>query len=136
MTAPIYVVDDEPYIRTAVLAVLTESGYEVEAFGSAQELYDRMVAGSPNPSLVIVDEMLPDESGDSIVRSLRQRAEYRETPFLFLTAVSTDAAERLTDLAPVIRKPFDFGDLVERVESMIGPSTASAVNSASTPSGS
>ena len=122
MTGPIYVVDDEPYIRAAVLAILTEAGYAAQAFESADELYKRVYEWPANPALIIVDEMLPSgDSGDQIVRTLRQRAAYQDIPFIFLTAVSTDAAERLTDLAPVIRKPFDFGELVTQVESLIGP---------------
>ena len=124
MTGPIYLVDDEPYIRSAVLAVLGEAGYEVEAFPAATELYTRIVETDTLPSLIIVDEMLPDEAGDVIVRSLRERPQYRDIPFLFLTAVSSDAAERLTDLAPVIRKPFDFGELVDRVAEVVGPAPA------------
>jgi DNA-binding response OmpR family regulator len=121
MSAPIYVVDDEPYIRAAVVAVLREAGYEADGFASAEELYTRIVEGGENPALVIVDEMLPDESGDTIVKSLRARPAYRDIPFVFLTAVNTEAAERLTDLAPVIRKPFDFGTLVERIREIAGP---------------
>ena len=121
MPGPIYVVDDEALIRAAVVAILEEAGYRAEAFASAEELYVRIVDGSENPSLIVVDEMLPDESGDTIVRSLRERPQYRDIPFIFLTAVDRDSADRLRDMAPVIRKPFDFGELVSRVEEQIGP---------------
>lgn len=121
MPGPIYVVDDEALIRAAVIAILEEAGYQAESFANAEELYVRMVDGPENPAMIIVDEMLPDESGDTIVRSLRERPQYRDIPFMFLTAVDTDAADRLTSIAPVIRKPFDFGDLVSRVEEQIGP---------------
>lgn len=120
MPGPIYVVDDEALIRAAVIAILEEAGYHAESFADAEELYVRMVDGPENPSMVIVDEMLPDESGDTIVRSLRERPQYRDIPYMFLTAVDTDAADRLSSIAPVIRKPFDFGDLVSKVEEQIG----------------
>ena len=123
MPGPIYVVDDEALIRAAVVAILEEAGYRAEAFENAEQLYTRIVDGPDNPSLILVDEMLPDESGDTIVRSLRERPQYRDIPFIFLTAVDRDSAERLTDMAPVIRKPFDFGELVRRIEEQIGPPT-------------
>ncbi|MFN2484994.1 MAG: response regulator transcription factor [Candidatus Limnocylindria bacterium] len=127
MSAPIYVVDDEPYIRAAVMAILSEAGYPAQAFESGEELYQRVYEWPENPALIIVDEMLPNgQSGDQIVRTLRQKPEYRDIPFIFLTAVGSDAAERLGDLAPVIRKPFDFGDLVTRVEELIGPPESDA----------
>lgn len=128
MPGPIYVVDDEALIRAAVIAILEEAGYQAEAFADAEELYVRMVDGPENPAMIIVDEMLPDESGDTIVRSLRERRQYQDIPFMFLTAVDTDAADRLTAIAPVIRKPFDFGDLVSKVEEMIGKPGERSVN--------
>jgi DNA-binding response OmpR family regulator len=116
MAARIYVVDDERYIRAAVVAVLHELGHDAHGFADAEEFYVRLVEDSRLPDLVILDQMLPDEDGAQIVRSLRERPQYREIPVLFLTAVSDEDAGRLADLAPVIRKPFDFRDLVAAVD--------------------
>ncbi|MGH2455001.1 MAG: response regulator transcription factor [Candidatus Limnocylindria bacterium] len=115
MTKSIWVVDDEPLIRAAVVAVLNELGHEARGFEGAEPLYVALVDGA-RPDLLILDHMLPDESGAVIVRSLRERSEYRDIPVLFLTAVSDDEADRLEDLAPVVRKPFDFRDLVAAVD--------------------
>jgi DNA-binding response OmpR family regulator len=120
----IWVVDDEPLIRAAIVAVLDEAGYQPRGFGRAEQLYTALIDGEP-PDLLILDHMLPDESGSLIVRALRERAEYRDIPILFLTAVGRDEADRLTDLAPVLRKPFDFRDFVAMVEARLastGPS--------------
>jgi DNA-binding response OmpR family regulator len=119
-TQSVWVVDDEPLIRTAIVAVLEERGYESLGFGSAAELYTALVNGG-EPNLIILDQMLPDESGSLIVRSLREREEYRDIPVLFLTAVSDAEADRLADLAPVLGKPFDFRDLVQLVEELVAP---------------
>lgn len=113
--ARVWIVDDEPLIRAAVVAVLAEVGHEATPLESAEELYVRLVDGEMPPDLLILDQMLPDESGDQIVRSLRERPQYRDIKVLFLTAVSEDDAGRLADIAPVIIKPFDFRDLVEMV---------------------
>lgn len=124
MAARVWIVDDEPLIRAAVVAVLGEVGYEATPLGSAEELYVRLVEGETPPDLLILDQMLPDESGDQIVRSLRERPQYRDINVLFLTAVSEDDAGRLADLAPVIMKPFDFRDLVEAVERLTSEAAA------------
>ena len=50
MAKHIWVVDDEPLIRTAVLAVLGELGYETRGFGNAEELYVALVEGPPSPT--------------------------------------------------------------------------------------
>jgi two-component system phosphate regulon response regulator PhoB len=127
----VWVVDDEPLIRRAILAVLDEAGYQGEGFGDAAQFYRRLIEpGQPPPDLLILDQMLPDEDGASIVHTLRERAEYRDIPVLFLTAVGEEGAERLRDLAPVMRKPFDFRDLISTIEALTensagqGPSRA------------
>jgi DNA-binding response OmpR family regulator len=124
----IWVVDDEPLIRAAIVAVLDEAGYQPRGFGRAEQLYTALIDGEP-PDLLILDHMLPDESGSLIVRALRERAEYRDIPILFLTAVGRDEADRLTDLAPVLRKPFDFRDFVAMVEARLASSEPSVEDS-------
>jgi two-component system alkaline phosphatase synthesis response regulator PhoP len=119
MTQSIWVVDDEPLIRAAVVAVLAELGYDAHGFGSAEELYTSLVEGGRTPDVLVLDQMLPDEDGTTILRSLRERPQYRDIPVLFLTAISDDDADRLSDLAPVIRKPFDFREFVSAVRELL-----------------
>ncbi len=115
MAQSVWVVDDEPLIRTAVLAVLGELGYETQGFGNAEDLYVALVDGSI-PDLLVLDQRLPDEFGSTILHSLRERPQYRDIPVLFLTAIDDEEADRLSALAPVVRKPFDFSDFVTAVE--------------------
>jgi two-component system, OmpR family, alkaline phosphatase synthesis response regulator PhoP len=118
----IWVVDDEPLIRTAVLAVLNELGYGARGFGNAEELYVALVEEGANPDLLVLDQRLPDEYGSTILHSLRERPQYRDIPVLFLTAIDDEEADRLSVLAPVIRKPFDFADFIEAVETCLAAS--------------
>jgi CheY-like chemotaxis protein len=115
----IWVVDDEPLIRTAVLAVLGELGYETRGFGNAEELYVALVEGPSVPDLLVLDQRLPDEFGSTIVHSLRERPQYRDIPVLFVTAIDDEEADRLSALAPVVRKPFDFADFITAVETQL-----------------
>jgi DNA-binding response OmpR family regulator len=115
----VWVVDDEPLIRTAVLAVLSELGYEATGFGNAEELYVALVEGGMTPDLLVLDQRLPDEFGSTILHSLRERPQYRDVPVLFVTAIDDEEADRLSALAPVVRKPFDFGEFMEAVQSTI-----------------
>ena len=124
MAHTVWVVDDEPLIRTAMLAVLGELGYQTGGFGNAEELYTALVEGGVTPDLLVLDQRLPDEFGSTIVHSLRERPQYRDIPVLFVTAIDDEEADRLTALAPVVRKPFDFSDFVEAVEGQL-PTAAS-----------
>lgn len=119
MSQSVWVVDDEPLIRTAVLAVLSEQGYEARGFGNAEELYVALVDGGASPDLLVLDQRLPDEFGSTIVHSLRERPQYRDIPVLFVTAIDDEEADRLSALAPVVRKPFDFADFIAAVESQL-----------------
>lgn len=120
MAQRVWVVDDDALIRTAVTAVLGELGYEARGFGNAEELYTALVEEGAIPDLLVLDQRLPDEYGSTILHSLRERPQYRDIPVLFLTAISDEEAGRLTDLAPVIRKPFDFADFVDAVREQLG----------------
>lgn len=119
MAQSVWVVDDEPMIRTAMLAVLGERGYEALGFGNAEELYVALVDGGRVPDLLVLDQRLPDEFGSTILHSLRERPRYRDLPVLFVTAIDDEEADRLTALAPVVRKPFDFADFIAAVESQL-----------------
>jgi two-component system alkaline phosphatase synthesis response regulator PhoP len=123
MAQSIWVVDDEPLIRAAVVAVLGELGYDARGFGTAEELYTTLVEARTPPDLLVLDQMLPDEDGSTIVRSLRERPQYRDIPVLFLTAISDEEADRLSDLAPVVRKPFDFREFVGAVQDQLPSAT-------------
>ena len=116
MSHRVWVVDDEPHIRTAMLAVVGELGHEARGFGDAEELYTALVEEGVTPDLLILDQRLPDEHGSTIVHSLRERPQYRDIPVIFVTAIDDEEANRLEAIAPVVRKPFDFADFVAAVE--------------------
>ena len=114
MAQSVWVVDDEPLIRTAVLAVLGELGYETQGFGNAEDLYVALVEGKSRTCSCSTSGY--PKFGSTIVHSLRERPQYRDIPVLFLTAIDDEEADRLSVLAPVVRKPFDFSDFVTAVE--------------------
>ena len=115
----VWIVDDEPHIRTAMSAVVADLGHETRGFGNAEELYTALVEEGLMPDLLILDQRLPDEYGSTILHSLRERPQYRDIPVLFVTAIDDEEANRLEALAPVIRKPFDFADFVAAVEKLL-----------------
>ncbi len=119
MAQRVWVVDDEPFIRTAMMAVLTEVGHEARGFGDAEELYTALVEEGAIPDLLVLDQRLPDEFGSTIAHSLRERPQYRDIPLLFVTAIDDEEANRLEAIAPVVRKPFDFADFVEAVQTQL-----------------
>lgn len=86
--AHIYIVEDDVNIREIEAFSLKNSGYTVEEFGSAKEFWSRIYEKVPD--LIVLDVMLPDEDGLSIVKKLRQWAESRYVPIIMVTAKTTE----------------------------------------------
>ena len=114
MKKRILLVDDEPELRRMVASLLTGAGYEVaEAADCAQA---RAAMAAQRPDAVLLDVMLPDGDGFSLLPELRQ---FGDVPVLYLSARDEDAA-RLQGLGlgadDYITKPFSPSELVARVK--------------------
>ena len=68
--ALIYIVEDDRNIREIESFALKNSGYEIREFETAQQFYAGLA--SEIPQLVLLDIMLPEEDGLSILQKIRQ----------------------------------------------------------------
>ncbi|MEW6758706.1 MAG: response regulator [Acidobacteriota bacterium] len=84
--AAILVVDDEEDIVEYLCAVLEDNGYRALPATSAREAL--ALAGRERPDLVVLDIMMPGQTGLSLYRSLRALPGMRETPILILSGVA------------------------------------------------
>ena len=78
-------IDDEPSVQEVVRAYLEREGYLVHVAGNGHDglaLAERM-----NPSLIVLDLMLPDVSGEEICAEIRSRS---DIPILMLTAKAAE----------------------------------------------
>lgn len=113
----ILVVDDEDKIVEVVKSYLENSGYIVyAAFNGRQalEMYEKV-----NPSLIILDLMLSDLSGEEICKTLRRRS---SVPIIMLTAkVEEEDVLRGLDIGAddYVTKPFSPKQLVARVGAIL-----------------
>ncbi len=100
------VVDDDTRIRSLLSQYLTNSGFRVTMAGSAAEA--RRKLEGIDFDLLILDVMMPGETGVSLTRSLREQ---KNVPILMLTALSeTDSridglAAGADDYLPAVRSP-------------------------------
>ncbi len=118
--ALIYIVEDDESIREVEELALLSAGHKVVGFGSAQEVYERIE--SVIPDLLIVDIMLPKESGSEIVRRLRKSPETKKLPIIMVTAKTTelDLVKGIEDGADdYIKKPFSVMELISRVKALL-----------------
>ncbi len=118
----VLVVDDEPEIRTLLERALTARGFQVETAPDGEEALARVAAHQP--SLVLLDAMLPRIHGFEVARRLRADVRTRGVPVVMMTAVyrgwrfAQDARDAY-GAEDYIEKPFRLEDLVQRIESVL-----------------
>jgi len=120
MTTTILLVEDEPSIQELVQLNLRLAGFEAWSATSAEEAEVQM--RSALPDLVILDWMLPGQSGLTLARKLRSDARTRELPIIMLTARvhEEDKIQGLDSGADdYVTKPFSPKELVARVKALL-----------------
>lgn len=118
--ALIYVVEDDKSIQEIEAFALTNVGYHVEGFGSAREFYEAL--NREMPDLILLDVMLPDEDGLSIVKKLRTRQDTVCIPIIMVTAKTTEIDKvKGLDIGAddYMTKPFGVMELISRVKAML-----------------
>jgi DNA-binding response OmpR family regulator len=118
MTEKLLIADDEIDLLGELRPLLERSGYEVlTAKNGAQAL---AVISSEQPSLVILDVLMPVMDGRETLRRLRQQGNW--TPVILLTQVNT-ATERVLSLQEgaddYLSKPFDPLELLARIQAVL-----------------
>lgn len=118
--ALIYIVEDDINIREIEAFSLKNSGYQIKDFGCAADFYTKMQEKLPN--LIILDVMLPDEDGLSIVKKIRSNPESRKIPVIMVTAKTTELDKvKGLDMGAddYLTKPFGVMELISRVKALL-----------------
>lgn len=116
----ILVVEDEPAIQELLRLSLGEAGFDVHAVADAEGAQAEIRRALPD--LVLLDWMLPGQSGLALARTLRADARTRELPIIMLTARGEES-EKVRGLATgaddYIVKPFSVPELLARVRALL-----------------
>ncbi|MFN7484149.1 MAG: phosphate regulon transcriptional regulator PhoB [Betaproteobacteria bacterium] len=116
----ILIVEDEPAIAELVALNLRHSGYETQCVGSSADA--DLVVRTALPDLVVLDWMLPGESGVALARRWRANARTRNLPIVMLTARSQEAdlVQGLDAGADdYLAKPFGNAELLARIRAVL-----------------
>ncbi|HEX2239185.1 MAG TPA: phosphate regulon transcriptional regulator PhoB [Gammaproteobacteria bacterium] len=119
-TATILVVDDEAAIREMIGYALRRSAFEAVEAESADEALVQIT--EVNPDLILLDLMLPGQSGMELARRLRRDDHARDIPIIMLTARAEEDAKILgleAGADDYVTKPFSPRELIARIRALL-----------------
>ncbi len=127
----VLVVDDEASLSELLSMTLRYEGWEIRTAADGAEAL--RVAREFRPDVVVLDVMLPDMDGITVLR--RMRADVADVPTLFLTAKDA-VADRVAGLTAggddYVTKPFCLEEVVARLRSLVRRSLSASTGDEST----
>ncbi|NLW42652.1 MAG: response regulator transcription factor [Tissierellia bacterium] len=116
----IYCIEDDKNIQDLIVYTLEANKYEAIGFNNGQEMMEKL----PNKEveLILLDIMLPEEDGISIMKKIRGNPETSDIPIILLTAKSSEV-DKIVGLDEgaddYITKPFSVLELVSRIKALL-----------------
>lgn len=120
----IYCVEDDENIRELVGYALRSQDFEVETFADSREFWPALE--NRMPALLLLDIMMPGESGNDILDKLHKSPQYKSLPVIMLTAKTSeyDIVKGLDGGADdYVCKPFGIVELISRIRAVLRRST-------------
>ena len=121
----IYVLEDDESIRELIIYTLNGQKMEAKGFSTPSEFWEAI--SEKVPSLVLLDIMLPEEDGFSILEKLRAAPATKRLPIIMLTAKGSEYdIVRGLDIGAddYIPKPFRMMELLSRIRALLSRSGA------------
>ncbi|MBD5159587.1 MAG: response regulator transcription factor [Ruminococcus sp.] len=116
----IYLLEDDSGIRNFVTYALNNSGLDTESFELPSDFWSAM--NRKTPELILLDIMLPEEDGLSILNKIRSDDKTAGLPVIMLTAKDTeyDKVQGLDSGADdYVSKPFGIMELLSRIKALL-----------------
>lgn len=116
----ILIVEDEPAISELVSFTLRSAGWSTFSVGTTNDAWEYLLRRSPQ--LILLDWMLPDQSGLRFLSRIRSDRNFNEIPVIMLTAKSMEE-DKIAGLDhgadDYITKPFSPRELSARIKAML-----------------
>lgn len=116
----IFCVEDDNAIRDLMIYTLNTAGFEAKGFTCGDSLFDTIQA--EKPQLIMLDIMLPDKDGISILKKLRTQSATKDIPVIMATAKGTEYDKVIgLDLGAddYLVKPFGMMEMVSRIKAVL-----------------
>ena len=116
----IYCVEDDVNIKDLITYTLNNTGFKAVGFSDGESLYKALL--KEKPELILLDIMLPKESGVDILQRIRRNADTSKIPVIMLTAKNNefDKVIALDNGADdYVTKPFGMMELISRIKAVL-----------------
>jgi DNA-binding response OmpR family regulator len=116
----ILIADDEPNIVAAIEFLLQQSGYEVHIAQDGKQALELVEACVPD--LVLLDVMMPLNSGYEVCKRIRERTDWRHIKIIMLSAKGRDAEVNkglLMGADLYVTKPFSTRELMAKIKELL-----------------
>ena len=121
----ILIADDEPHIRRILQFLLEQEGFEVLAAENGEAALS--ILKTTTPDLILLDVMMPEVDGFTVLSTIRRRAETSRIPVIMLTA-NDENSQKVRGLRgganDYITKPFNQEELLLRMGNMLAAARA------------
>ena len=116
----IYCIEDDASIREIEVYTLNSTGFQAEGFADGKAFFEALAKQMPD--LILLDIMLPDEDGITILKKLRAASAYAKLPVILATAKGAEY-DRIQGLDlgadDYLVKPFSMLEMVSRVRAVL-----------------
>ena len=116
----ILIVEDESAVRELLAATMLGAGYDVLEAANAAEAQELVAA--KNPSLILLDWMLPGMSGLEFAKWLKRDQQLSDVPVIMLTARDEENYKVLgleAGIDDYVTKPFSTRELLARIKAVL-----------------
>ncbi|WP_164684083.1 response regulator transcription factor [Streptococcus hyointestinalis] len=116
----LFCVEDDDNIRELMVYTLKSTGFDSVGFPSSQAFWSRL--DDELPELIILDIMLPDEDGITILEKLRKNPRTQAIPVIMATAKGTEYDKvKGLDLGAddYLVKPFGMMEMISRIKAVL-----------------
>src|SRR5688572_21352050 len=113
----VLVVDDNPETLAFLVRALEAEGLKVLAVNSVFKALEALHDGTPRPSVIVTDLMMPRTTGWDFLKHLRSETTLQGLPVIVITGADVGDNEELANV--VLQKPIDPVHLAETVRSMM-----------------
>jgi two-component system, OmpR family, phosphate regulon response regulator PhoB len=118
----ILVIDDEEFMLWAIKIKLEKCGAKAITSGNVHDAFFKL--NNVKPDLILLDIMLPDMSGLEFMSLIKNNFMDTKIPVILMSTLSKDEVINVgykLGATDYIIKPFDMGDLVEKIAQVLAP---------------